>query len=87
MPQALGHTLASPEHICLDYGCSNWRISTQKAADLYRSGTKLWTRGDLKDIEQQLGQSYTMERFSVRRIDRSMIQISNPLFQLQNPIW
>ena len=28
-----------------------------------------------------------MERFSVRRIDGSIIQISNPMFQVQSPIW
>ncbi|KAJ5550602.1 hypothetical protein N7535_001455 [Penicillium sp. DV-2018c] len=28
-----------------------------------------------------------MERFSVRRIDGSTILISNPMFQVQNPIW
>ncbi|CAI7652855.1 unnamed protein product [Penicillium palitans] len=87
MPQTLGHAFASPEHVPLDYGCSDWRISSQRAADLYSSGTKLWTRKDLKDVEKQLGQSYTMDRFSVRRIDGSIIQISNPMFQVQNPIW
>lgn len=81
------YLFVSPEHITLDYGCSDWRISSQRAADLYSSGTKLWTREDLKDIEQQLGQSYIMDRFSVRRIDGSIIQISNPLFQVHNPIW
>ncbi|CAG8117386.1 unnamed protein product, partial [Penicillium nalgiovense] len=87
MPQTLGHTFAPPEHISLDYECSDWRISSQRAADLYSSGAKLWTREDLKDIEQQLGQSYTIDQFSVRRIDGSIIQISNPLFQVQNSIW
>ncbi|KAJ5674364.1 uncharacterized protein N7477_004298 [Penicillium maclennaniae] len=71
----------------LDYGCSDWRTMSQRAADLYSAGTKLWTREDLKDIERQLGQSYTMDRFSVRRIDGSIVQISNPMFQIQNPIW
>lgn len=78
MPQTLGP---------LDYGCTDWRISSQRAADLYSSGTRLWTREDLEDIEQQLRQSYAMERFLVRRIDGSIIQISNPMFQVQNPIW
>jgi hypothetical protein len=71
----------------LNYGCTDWRISSQRAADLYSSGTRLWTKKDLEDIEQQLRQSYTMERFSVRRIDGSIIQIYNPMFQVQNPIW
>ncbi|KAJ6016509.1 hypothetical protein N7540_011100 [Penicillium herquei] len=71
----------------LDYGCTDWRISSQRVADLYSAGTKLFTKEDLEDIEQQLRQSYTMDRFSVRRIDGSIIQISNPMFQVQNPIW
>ncbi|KAL4805373.1 hypothetical protein BDV18DRAFT_140778, partial [Aspergillus unguis] len=71
----------------LNYGCTDWRISSQKAADLYSSGTRLWTKKDLEDIEQQLRQSYTMERFSVRRIDGGIVQIYNPMFQVQDPIW
>ncbi|KAJ5117645.1 hypothetical protein N7448_011277 [Penicillium atrosanguineum] len=71
----------------LNYGCTDWRISSQRAADLYNSGTRLWTKEDLEDIEQQLGQSSTMELFLIRRIDGSIIQISNPMFQVQNPIW
>ncbi|CRG84450.1 Pc21g06830 [Talaromyces islandicus] len=78
MPQTLGP---------LDYGCSHWRISSQRAADLYNSGAKLWTREYLKDIEHQLDHSYTMKRFSVHQIDGSTIEISNPMFQVQNPIW
>ncbi|CAG8941685.1 unnamed protein product [Penicillium salamii] len=70
----------------LDYGCTDWRMSSQIAADLYNSGTRLWTKEDLEDIEQQLRQYYAMERFSVRRIDGSMIQILNPMFQVSNPI-
>ncbi|KAJ5777268.1 hypothetical protein N7520_000514 [Penicillium odoratum] len=71
----------------LDYGCSDWRSMSQRAADLYNAGTKLWTREDLEDIERQLGQSYARDRFSVRRIDGSLVQISNPIFQVQNSIW
>lgn len=78
IPQTLGP---------LDYGCTDWRISSQRAADLYNSGTRLWTKEDLEDIEQQLRQSSTIEQFSVRRIDGSIIQISNPMFQVQDPIW
>lgn len=77
----------SPEPIILNYLCSDWRMSSQRAADLYSSGTKLWTREDLKDIEHQLSQSYTMKTFSVRRIDGSTVQLLNPMFQVQNPIW
>lgn len=78
MPQTLGP---------LEYGCTDWRISSQKAAQLYRSGTKLWTKEDLEDIEQQLAQSYTIELFSVRRIDGKMLQIRNPMFQVLGYIW
>lgn len=70
----------------LDYGCSEWRVSSQRAAELYDLGNKLWTREDLKDIEQQLGHSFTMRQFSVRRIDEIIIQISNPMFHVPNPI-
>jgi hypothetical protein len=51
MPQTLG---------LLDYGCTDWWISSKIAVDLYNSGTGLWTKEDLEDIEQQLRQSYTM---------------------------
>lgn len=78
MPQTLGP---------LDYGYTDWRISSQRAANLYSSGTRLWTKEDLEDVEQHLGQSYTMERFSVRRIDGNIVQISNPMFQVHDPIW
>ncbi|KAL4960576.1 uncharacterized protein BDV14DRAFT_182296 [Aspergillus stella-maris] len=78
MPQTLGP---------LNYGCTDWRISSQRAANLLNLGTKLWTKEDLKDIEQQLAKSYTMEEFSVHGIDGSIIKISNPMFQIQNPIW
>lgn len=70
----------------LDYGCTDWWISSQRAADLYSSGTRIRTKEDLEDIEQQLCQFYAMERFSVRRIDGRIIPISNPMFQVQNPI-
>lgn len=71
----------------LKYGCTAWRISSQRAADLYSAGAKLWTKEDLEDIEQQLRQSYAMEQFSVRRIDGSILTIANPMLQVQNPIW
>ncbi|KAI8947705.1 hypothetical protein F4801DRAFT_592403 [Xylaria longipes] len=71
----------------LDYGCSHWRISSQRAADLYDSGVKLWRKEDLVDIEQQLARSYTAEKFTVRRIDGSIVHIKNPMFGVQKPIW
>ncbi|WEW60803.1 hypothetical protein PRK78_006291 [Emydomyces testavorans] len=73
--------------ILLDYGCSKWRTSSQRAADLYNSGVKLWRKEDLTDIEQQLAQSLTTEKFTVRRLDGSLIYIKNPMFGVQKPIW
>ncbi|KAI1462007.1 hypothetical protein F4805DRAFT_411703 [Annulohypoxylon moriforme] len=75
-----------PEPI-LDYGCSPWRTSSQRAADLYDSGVKFWRKEDLVDIEQQLSQSRTTEKFTVRRIDGSIVHIKNPMFGVQKPIW
>ncbi|KAL3478925.1 hypothetical protein BJX99DRAFT_255931 [Aspergillus californicus] len=60
--------------------------SQRVAAALYSSGTRLFTKKDLEDIEQQLRQSYTMKRFSLRQINGRIIQISNPMFQAKNPI-
>lgn len=82
MAQTPGDAVTSPDIKLLDCGSSDWQKSSQKAADLYKSGAKLWTKEDLKDIEEQLEKAYTMERFSVRRIDGSIVQISNPMFQV-----
>ncbi|KFY35911.1 hypothetical protein V494_05495 [Pseudogymnoascus sp. VKM F-4513 (FW-928)] len=71
----------------LEYGCTPWRISSQRAADLYESGVKLWRKEDLIDIEQQLGKSFTMEKFTVRRLDGSIVHIKNPIFGVLKPIW
>ena len=71
----------------LDYGCSPWTTSSQRAADLYDSGIKLWRKEDLVDIESQLAQSRTAEKFTVRRIDRSVMHIKNPMFGVWKPIW
>ena len=71
----------------LEYGCSNWKTSSQRAADLYDSGVKLWRKEDLVDIEQQLAQSFTAKKFTVRRIDDSVVHIKNPMFGVQKPIW
>ncbi|EEP77116.1 predicted protein [Uncinocarpus reesii 1704] len=71
----------------LDYGCSPWRMSSQRAADLYDSGVKLWRKEDLADIEQQLAQSRSLERFTVRRIDGSLVHIKNPMFGVEKPLW
>ncbi|KAI1352570.1 hypothetical protein F5Y01DRAFT_91994 [Xylaria sp. FL0043] len=71
----------------LDYGCSHWKTSSQRTADLYGSGVKLWRKEDLVDIEQQLMQSCAAEKFTVRRIDGSKAHIKNPMFGVQKPIW
>lgn len=71
----------------LDYGCTHWEISSQRSADLYRAGLKLWRKEDLLDIEQQLAQSETAEKFTVRRIDGSVVHIKNPMFGVSKPIW
>jgi hypothetical protein len=69
----------------LDYGCSNW--SSQRAADLYDSGVKLWRKADLRDVEQQLAQSDTNNTFTVRCIDDNMVLIQNPIVGVQRSIW
>ncbi|KAI1175711.1 hypothetical protein F4777DRAFT_588349 [Nemania sp. FL0916] len=76
-----------PLELLLDYGCTDWRASSQRAADLYASDAKLWRKEDFVDIEQQLEQSCTTERFTVRRIDGSLVHIKNPMFGVEKPIW
>lgn len=71
----------------LDYGCSDWVSSSQRAADLYDLGVKLWRKEDLVDIEQQLAQSLTAEKFTVRCIDGGVVHIKNPMFGVAKPIW
>jgi hypothetical protein len=71
----------------LEYECSPWRASSQRAADLYASDVKLWRKEDLVDIEKQLAESFTAEKFTVRRIDGSVVHIKNPMFGVQKPIW
>lgn len=71
----------------LDYGCSPWRTSRQRAADLYECHVKFWTAKDMEDIEQQLARSVTEEKFTVRRIDGSVVHIKNPTFGVKDSIW
>ncbi|KAI0827808.1 hypothetical protein F5Y06DRAFT_291079 [Hypoxylon sp. FL0890] len=61
--------------------------STQKAADLYRSGQKLWIASDLERIEYELAHYKDMTSFTIRRIDGSMVSIKNPMYGVTNPIW
>jgi len=72
---------------CLDYKCSLWTTSSQRAADLCRSGVKLWRKEDLVDIEQQLKNACDAEKFTLRRLDGSIVHIKNPMFGVQKPIW
>lgn len=75
------------EPTLLDYGCTHWRRSSQRAADSYDQGIRLWSREDLANIEQQLAQSRTAAHFTVRRTDGSVVHIKNPMFGVQRPIW
>lgn len=59
----------------LEHECTPWRLSSQRAADLYDSGVKLWRKHDLAEIERELGQSHDIDRFSLRRIYGSSIQV------------
>ncbi|KAI0187981.1 hypothetical protein EV127DRAFT_343418 [Xylaria flabelliformis] len=71
----------------LQYGCSHWRNSSQRAAVLYDSGAKLWRKEELKNIEEQLAQSCTVRMFTVRRFDGRKVHIRNPMFGVKKPIW
>lgn len=45
---------------------------TSKAAELYRSGKKLWTNEDFATIEKALASFQHEESFTIRRIDDSI---------------
>ncbi|KAJ6008504.1 hypothetical protein N7540_012480 [Penicillium herquei] len=66
---------------------SSWMLKIQWATELYRAGTKLWTKEDIRDIEQQLTNCCLMPRFSVRQLDGRIIEVVNPIYQVENPIW
>lgn len=76
-----------PRPPLLDYGCTPWRLSSQRVADLYDSDVKLWTKADLQDIEEQLEKSAIVDRFTVRGVDGGLVQIKNPQLGIQKPIW
>lgn len=71
----------------LDYGCTPKRLSTQRNADLYNAGTKLWTKKRLTEIEEQLEKSHSLNRFSVVGLDGKAVLIKNPFPEVANPIW
>lgn len=64
-----------------------FKLSSQRAADLYDSGARMWRREDLLDIEQQLANSSSLEKFTVRCYDGSVVHIKNPGFGVAKPIW
>lgn len=76
-----------PDTPLLVYGCTPWRLSSQRVADLYNSGAKLWTKSDLTDIERQLEQSETLDWFVIRCVDGSQVHIKNPIQGARTPIW
>lgn len=53
---------------------------TQKLADLYRAGAKLYDRDDLKRIETELYNFERLRSFTVRNIDGSTDSIGNHMF-------
>ncbi|KAI1403939.1 hypothetical protein F4819DRAFT_185429 [Hypoxylon fuscum] len=70
------------------YNISVKRIEdTQKAAELYRSGKKLWLASDLERIEHELSQYRTRPSFTIRRTDGSITSVKNPLCGISQPIW
>lgn len=64
-----------------------WIKSSQSASNIYEAGSKLWTKSDLKNIEQQLTQCERIQCFTVRRIDGTVLEIENHLFGESSPIW
>lgn len=86
VPELPGPEPPEPSHVVLKYGCSDWKSSSQRAADLYDSGKKLWEEEDLKDIESQLARSATIKECTVRRIDGHLVHMQNPNFGVENPI-
>lgn len=74
--------LVITEHIS-----SQWVISSQRASDLYESGVKLWTKKQLRDIEQDLAETPTKVCFALSRIDGTTIHVSNPLYGVEKAIW
>lgn len=70
-----------------DYQCPANIHQSQQAADLYGAGVKLWTKADLRDIEQQLAQLETIEIFTVRTLVDGKFRIENAMFGKKKPIW
>jgi hypothetical protein len=60
---------------------------SQAAFNLYKTGTKLWTKEDLLDMEQQLAQSKERKTFTIRLLDGTTLLTKNPMFGEETPIW
>ncbi|KAH8885225.1 hypothetical protein GQ53DRAFT_751505 [Thozetella sp. PMI_491] len=80
-------SIAEATEPLVEHSNAQWISSSQRAADLYSSGSPLWRREDLIDIEQQMAQSYALETFTLRRFDGSGIRVANPMFGVTKPIW
>lgn len=61
--------------------------ATQKSADLYRSGARLYVRSDLERIENELSHCQTTPSFTIRRIDGSTVSVKNPMYGVSQPMW
>lgn len=79
--------LMASEKSFLEYGCSEWRKSSQVASNLYEDGVKLWSKHNLQDIEQQLSQAVDLEYFTVHLIDGTEACVKNPMFAERRAIW
>ncbi|KAL6851346.1 hypothetical protein ACO1O0_008474 [Amphichorda felina] len=47
---------------------------------MYDAGARLWTKNDLVDIERQLEQSASLDRFTLKCLDGTVVQVKNPFF-------
>lgn len=71
----------------IDYGLTPYRRRTQHVSDMYDAGARLWTKNDLVDIERQLEQSASLDRFTLKCLDGTVVQVKNPFFGVRKPIW
>ncbi|KAI1777199.1 hypothetical protein F4818DRAFT_457133 [Hypoxylon cercidicola] len=61
--------------------------ATQKSADLYHSGAKLYVGGDLERVEHELCHYQNTPFFTIRRIDGSRVSVKNPMYGVSRPMW
>jgi hypothetical protein len=74
-------------HFPNEEASTEWRRSSQAVSNLYMNGTKFWTKSDLRDIEQQLSESKTLEHFTLHTVDGRTIIIKNRVFGEEASIW